>query len=109
MSGGIHPQYRDTVATYMGDDDGFKCLPADPTASEDIVSQIDDKTAAVVVQSPDFYGNLRDLRPIAEAAHEKGALLIAVFTEVISLGAIESPGAQARTLWLGKASLSAIL
>lgn len=102
ISGGIHPQYRDTVATYMGDDEGFKCLPADPTASEDIISQIDDKTAAVVVQSPDFYGNLRDLRPIAEAAHEKGALLIAVFTEVISLGAIESPGAQGADIVVGE-------
>lgn len=102
LSGGLHPQYRDTVATYMGDDEGFVCMPADPTASEDIISKIDDTTAAVVVQSPDFYGNLRDLRPIAEAAHEKGALLIAVFTEVISLGAVESPGAQGADIVVGE-------
>jgi len=102
VSGGIHPQYRDTVATYMGDDEGFQCLPADPTSDEDIISQITDKTAAVVVQSPDFYGNLRDLRPIAKAAHEKGALLIAVFTEVFALGAIESPGAQGADIVVGE-------
>jgi glycine dehydrogenase subunit 1 len=102
MSGGLHPQYRDTVATYMDEDDSFKCLPADPTAEEDIISQIDDQTAAVVVQSPDFYGNLRDLRPIAEAAHEKGALLIAVFTEVVAFGAIESPGAQGADIVVGE-------
>mgnify|MGYP001953106755 CR=1 FL=1 len=102
LSGGLHPQYRDTVATYMGDDEGFVCLPSDPTATEDIIAQIDDTTAAVVVQSPDFFGNLRDLRPIAEAAHEKGALLIAVFTEVISLGAIESPGAQGADIVVGE-------
>jgi glycine dehydrogenase subunit 1 len=48
----------------------------------------------VVVQSPDVFGLIRNLRPIAEAAHAKGALLIAVVTEVVSLGLLESPGAQ---------------
>src|SRR5207253_8841282 len=52
------------------------------------------ETACVVVQSPDVFGLIRDLRPIAEAAHAKGALLIAVVTEVISLGLIEPPGHQ---------------
>jgi glycine dehydrogenase subunit 1 len=46
------------------------------------------------VQSPDVFGLVRDLRPIAEAAHAKGALLIAVVTEIVSLGLIESPGAM---------------
>lgn len=102
VSGGLHPQYRDTIATYLGKDPAFKCMQADPQAQEDIIAQIDDSTACVVVQSPDFYGNLRDLRPIAEAAHEKGALLIAVFTEVVSLGAIESPGAQGADIVVGE-------
>ncbi len=48
----------------------------------------------MVVQSPDVFGLIRDLKPIAEAAHAKGALLIAVVTEVVSLGLLESPGAQ---------------
>jgi glycine dehydrogenase subunit 1 len=47
-----------------------------------------------VVQSPDVFGMIRDLKPIAEAAHAKGALLIAVVTEVISLGLLEPPGHQ---------------
>lgn len=102
VSGGLHPQYRDTIATYLGKDPAFKCLDADPQAQEDIIAQIDDSTSCVVVQSPDFYGNLRDLRPIAKAAHEKGALLIAVFTEVVSLGAIESPGAQGADIVVGE-------
>src|SRR6185369_6493608 len=54
----------------------------------------DEETACVVVQSPDVFGQIRDLRPIAEAAHAKGALLIAVVTEAVSLGLLESPGAQ---------------
>ena len=48
---------------------------------------IDDATSCVIVQTPDFFGNLRDLAPIAAAAHAKGALLVAVFTEAVSLGA----------------------
>jgi glycine dehydrogenase subunit 1 len=48
----------------------------------------------VVVQSPDVFGLIRNLKPIADAAHAKGALLIAVVTEVVSLGLLEPPGAQ---------------
>src|SRR5690606_1631851 len=50
------------------------------------------ETACVVVQSPDVYGLIRDLRPIAAAAHAKGALLIAVVTEIVSLGLLKPPG-----------------
>ena len=67
-------------------------LPASPAPSEDIIAAIDEETACVVVQNPDFFGNIRDLTPIAEAAHAAGALLIAVVTEIVSLGAIKSPG-----------------
>jgi glycine dehydrogenase subunit 1 len=48
----------------------------------------------VVVQSPDVFGLIHNLRPIADAAHAKGALLIAVVTEIVSLGLLEPPGAQ---------------
>ena len=68
--------------------------PVTPGSAEDIAALIDDETACVVVQSPDVFGLIRDLRPIAEAAHAKGALLIAVVTEIVSLGLIEPPGAQ---------------
>ncbi len=63
---------------------------------------IDDTVSCVVVQSPDVFGNLVDLRPIADKAHEHGALLIAVFTEVVSLGAVESPGAQGADIVVGE-------
>jgi glycine dehydrogenase subunit 1 len=46
------------------------------------------------VQNPDVFGQLRDLKPLAEAAHAKGALLIAVVTEAVSLGLVEPPGAM---------------
>ena len=73
---------------------GFEVASGDPDVSgtEDLISLITDETSCVVVQTPDVFGHLYDLEAIAEAAHEKGALLIAVVTEVISLGALKSPG-----------------
>src|SRR5471032_1944565 len=93
LSGGLHPQYADVAATLAGmaGDDIVRLAP-DVAASEDIAAAIDDHTSCVVVQSPDFFGNLRDLEPIKAAAQAKGALLIAVFTEAVSLGALRSPG-----------------
>ncbi len=103
LSGGLHPQYRAVVETVSGmAGDTVKALAADPTGTEAILEAIDKDTSCVVVQSPSFYGNLIDLRPIAEKAHEMGALLIAVFTEVVSLGAIEPPGAQGADIVVGE-------
>jgi glycine dehydrogenase subunit 1 len=56
----------------------------------------------VIVQTPDFFGNLRDLAPIAAAAHAKGAVLIAVFTEAVSLGAVRSPGEMGADIVVGE-------
>ncbi len=65
-------------------------------------AQIDDETSCVVVQLPSFFGQLIDLAPIAEKAHQHGALLIAVFTEVVSLGLLEPPGAQGADIVCGE-------
>ncbi len=103
LSGGLHPQYRDVVETIAGASGGtIDALPGDPTGAEDIIAHIDDGTACVVVQSPSFYGNLIDLRPIADACHARGALLVAVVTEVVSLGLIEPPGAQGADIVVGE-------
>jgi len=93
LSGGLHPQYRDVVRTYVDEDDDLVCLDASPEGQGDIIDHIDETTAAVVVQTPDFYGHLRDIKSLAEAAHEKGALVIIVVTEIISLGLLEAPAA----------------
>src|SRR5271157_3967294 len=69
VSGGLHPQYADVAATLarMAGDEIVR-MPLDPTAAEDIVARIDDSTSCVIVQSPDFFGNPRDLAPVAAAA-----------------------------------------
>ena len=103
LSGGLHPQYSDVAATLakMAGDEILR-LPLDVRASEDIGAAIDDATSCVIVQTPDFFGNLRDLEPIAAAAHAKGALLIAVFTEAVSLGAVRSPGEMGADIVVGE-------
>ena len=65
LSGGLHPQYADVAATLAGmAGDEIVRLPPDVAASEDIAAAIDEQTSCVIVQSPDFFGNLRDLAPI---------------------------------------------
>jgi glycine dehydrogenase subunit 1 len=103
LSGGLHPHYAAVVNTISEmASDTVVALPPDVSASEDILAQIDDETSCVVVQSPDVFGNLRDLKPIAEKAHAHGALLIAVFTEVMSLCAVTSPGEQGADIVVGE-------
>ena len=94
LSGGLHPHYAETVDTVAGLFGEMKRAPVTPGKAEDIIALIDDQTACVVVQSPDVFGLIRDLKPIADAAHAKGALLIAVVTEVVSLGLLQPPGEQ---------------
>lgn len=103
LSGGLHPHYADVVKT-LSDmaGDSVVALKPDVSGTEDILSQIDDSVSCVVVQSPDVFGNLRDLKPIAEKAHKHGALLIAVFTEAVSLGLVASPGSQGADIAVGE-------
>ncbi len=95
LSGGLHPHYAAVVRTLSGmAGDAVLSCPPDVGAGEDLSAAIDGETSCVVVQNPDVFGNLRDLRPIAAAAHAKGALLVAVVTEAVSFGLVESPGAM---------------
>jgi glycine dehydrogenase subunit 1 len=103
LSGGLHPHYGAVVRTLsdMAGDSVVTMAP-DVTADEDLLAVIDDSVSCVVVQSPDVFGNLRDLRPIAEKAHKHGALLIAVFTEAVSLGLVTPPGEMGADIVVGE-------
>ncbi|HEX4894346.1 MAG TPA: aminomethyl-transferring glycine dehydrogenase subunit GcvPA, partial [Hyphomicrobiaceae bacterium] len=93
LSGGLHPQYAaiiETLSHYGGHE--VVALDPDPRGVEDITARIDDKTSCVVVQYPSFFGGIRDLKAIADAAHAKGALLIVAVAEIVALGLIKSPG-----------------
>ncbi|HWK43609.1 MAG TPA: aminomethyl-transferring glycine dehydrogenase subunit GcvPA [Stellaceae bacterium] len=93
LSGALHPHYRATTATHARFT-GFELVetPAQPMGDEALVPLIDDKTACVVVQNPDCFGRVHDFTALAEACHAKGALLVVVVTEIVSLGAIVPPG-----------------
>jgi glycine cleavage system P protein (glycine dehydrogenase) subunit 1 len=103
LAGNLHPHYRETIRTVarMAGDEVIVAPPA-PAGSEDLARLIDDGVSCVVVQTPDFYGHLHDLKSLAERAHAAGALLIAVFTEAVSLGAIEPPGAMGADIVVGE-------
>ena len=79
IAGNLHPHYRETVDTVSRMSEHVTVmLPRAPEGERDIVSMIDSETSCVVVQTPDCYGHLHDLRPIAAKAHAVGALLIAL-------------------------------
>jgi glycine dehydrogenase subunit 1 len=92
----VHPEYREVLATYTR----HQGLPAtvvgynaktgrvDLNALEAAVSA---ETAAVLVQSPNFFGVIEDIPAIAEIAHKKGALLIVSIAEAVSLGIVRPP------------------
>ena len=95
VAGGLHPHWHETLATYAR----FAGLDLAPLpAAEpgcwlpDGPGALPDDCAAVLVQYPDVFGAVGDLRPWADAAHAAGALLIVAVPEVVALGALRPPG-----------------
>lgn len=106
LSGGLHPHYvsvAKTMAKYTGDhlETSLPSLSAD-TDIDGLIAAIDDDTSCVVVQYPDILGRIADLRPLADAAHARKALLIAVVTEPVALGALKSPGEMDADIVVGE-------
>lgn len=93
LSGRLHPHYT-AVIENISEMGGFAVAQADMTVGgqEDLLAMIDEDTSCVVIQNPDFFGNVADFSALAKAAQEKGCLLIAVVPEVVSLGLLKRPG-----------------
>jgi glycine dehydrogenase subunit 1 len=95
LSGNLHPHYRDVIATharFLGFE--LETGKPDPRAKEDLTALVDAETSCVVVQNPDFFGNLRDFAAVSETCHRAGALLVVAVTEPVSLGLVQPPGAM---------------
>lgn len=92
----VHPEYVQVGKTYTQHGDlTLGTIGFDSKSGRilgDDLSKLDKETAAIVVQSPNFFGCIEDLNSIGEKAHEVGALLIVVVTEAISFGLLKSPG-----------------
>ena len=104
VANSVHPQYREVAATYTQHGD-LEIVPADfdqTTGRVADLSTLDDKTAALVVQSPNFFGCIENLERLADAAHAVGALFIVVVTEAISFGLLKSPGACGADIVVGE-------
>ncbi|MCU6455423.1 aminomethyl-transferring glycine dehydrogenase subunit GcvPA [Sphingomonas sp. A2-49] len=106
LSGGLHPHYVSvarTMAKYTGDvlETSVPTLAAE-TDLDALIAAIDGDTSCVVVQYPDILGRIADLTPLADACHAKKALLIAVVTEPVALGAIRSPGEMDADIVVGE-------
>ena len=92
----VHPEYREVLRTYAKHQGmpvaEFGLSNAAGTLDlDDLERQIDEHTAAVIIQSPNFFGIIENVKQAAEIAHRKGALLVVVFTEAVSLGLVEPP------------------
>jgi glycine dehydrogenase subunit 1 len=92
----VHPEYREVLATYSKHQGLPSTLVAyDPRTGrvnlEDLEAQVTEETAAVLVQSPNFFGVIEDIPAIAAIAHAKGALLIVCIAEAVSLGVVRPP------------------
>ena len=92
----VHPEYREVLTTYTK----HQGLPYDVVGYDAETGRLDlaaldasisSDTAAVLVQSPNFFGVVEDIPAIAEIAHAKGALLIVSIAEAISLGVVRPP------------------
>jgi glycine dehydrogenase subunit 1 len=92
----VHPEYREvlrTYARYQGmpvEEFGYAADSGEIDWSE-LEAKVDEHTAGVIIQSPNFFGIIEDVGSAAEIAHKKGALLIDIFTEAVALGLIEPP------------------
>lgn len=92
----VHPEYQEVLATYAQ----HQGLPTEQVGYNQADGRVDlkaldalvtNETACVLVQSPNFFGNIEDVAALAEIAHKKGALLIVSIAEAISLGIVKPP------------------
>jgi len=95
ISDAVHPDYRAVVKTYC-EAHGFSLLSVDlkdgVTSINKLKAKISDKTAAFLVQSPNFFGCIEDLNKIEQIVHSYGALLNVCVVEMTSLGVLKSLG-----------------
>ena len=100
----VHPEYLQVARTYVQHCGiGLDTLSFDEKSGRlSDLSKLDSDTAALVVQSPNFFGCVEDLQALADKAHEVGALFVVVVTEAISFGLLKSPGACGADIVVGE-------
>ncbi len=107
LAGNLHPEYREVVDTYIrnaGIEEITLLLDEQTGALKtEALSGLDNDVAAVIVQSPNFFGGVEDLQKLAEAAHKIGALFVVVVAEGLSLGLLQAPSKFGADIVCGEA------
>ena len=106
VSPGLHPHYQSVMRTYLSDFDGMYMISPTFNNLEDVnpqklIDAVDENTAMVMVQYPDFFGQVFDFTELAEACHSKGALLC-VCVNPIALGLLKTPGEMGADVVVGE-------
>jgi glycine dehydrogenase subunit 1 len=107
VSGCVHPHYRETTRAYLegSSPDALKVVPVGASGAADVetlIATLTEDTACVVVGSPSYLGPVTDLRALAEACHDKGALLVVSVVEPYALALVEAPGAWGADIVTGE-------
>jgi glycine dehydrogenase subunit 1 len=90
----VHPEYRETIETYFANLGAELITVGTPTGTispADLAAAVDDQTACVLVQQPNFFGCIEQVDELARIAHDRGAILVAS-VDPISLGLLKRPG-----------------
>ncbi len=95
VSTAVHPEYRQVVRTYTASlgvevvevphEEGF-------TPVEGVARAVDDRTAAVVIQQPNFFGGIEDAHAVGEVARSAGALFVVASADPLAFGLLSPPG-----------------
>jgi glycine dehydrogenase subunit 1 len=102
----VHPEYRQVVKTYAWSN-GYEVveIPYGPSGQLDqraLTGALDKRTAAVLVQTPNFFGVVEDIAAMASVVHGQGALLVSGFTEATSLGILKPAGEMGADFVVGE-------
>jgi glycine dehydrogenase subunit 1 len=107
VAGSLHPEYRELLTTYLaGLEVQVASLGVNAAGAVDdrhLESQLNDQCAAVVIQYPNFYGTVEDLKAISDRVHAVGALLIVVVTDPTTLAVLKTPGELGADIVAGEA------
>ncbi len=108
LSGTLHPEYLQVAATYLKPQGVGMTIVNRPSAAgtagpsrEELLAAIDEKTACLIVQNPDFLGRMHDLNGLAEEVHARGALLV-IHVDPIATALFESPGSLGADIVTGE-------
>ncbi len=107
LSAALHPEYREVAKTYLSSSgrdiqEVLYCTETGRTLPEAVEKMIDSNTSCVVIQQPNFFGSIEDIKTISEVVHKNNSILIVAITEPISLGLLKPPGELGADIIVGE-------